>query len=79
MAVNSVNAYKRVGGWVSTAFIVRYRDSLMLPAWAQIPQVEKAFPMLVKESRGETDFATLVRRGNSLRVQTITSPGRPVA
>ena len=79
MQVSSVNHYQRLGGLRSPAFQVRYRDSVMLPAWAQNPQIEKAFPQLVRESRGETDFATLVRRGNNWRVQTITSPGRPVA
>lgn len=79
MQVNSVNHYQRLGGLRSSAFEIRYRDSAMLPAWAQVPQVEKAFPQLVKEAHGETDFATLVRRGNNWRVQTITAPSRPFA
>ncbi|MFZ0336490.1 MAG: hypothetical protein WAL45_00540 [Terracidiphilus sp.] len=79
MQVSSVNHYQRLGSLRSPAFQVRYRDSVTLPAWALDPQVEKAFPQLVRESRGETDFATLIRRGNSWRVQTITSPGQPVA
>lgn len=79
LRVSSVNHYRRLGGLRSTAFQVRYRDAVMLPAWAQIPQVEKAFPQLVKESQGETDFATLIRRDNRWHVQTITSPGRLVA
>lgn len=75
MAVSSVNTFKRVSGRDSTAFLVIYRDSVMLPAWAQVPEVEKAFPKLARAGRGETDFATLVQSGNNWRVRTITSPG----
>jgi len=78
MEVNSVNSYQRVNYPGFVAFQVSYRDSVMQPAWAEVPQVEKAFPMLVKKCRGENDFATLVRYGNNWRVKTITSPGRPV-
>lgn len=76
MQVSSVNSYRRVSYSGSKAFDVHYRDSVMLPAWAQVPQVQKAFPLLVAKSHGERDSATLVRRGNAWRVQSSTSPGQ---
>jgi hypothetical protein len=69
--VNAVESYSRVRGANGTEFDVSYRNSVMLPPWANVPQVEKAFPAISEEGSAQTASATLIKNGNGWKVQDV--------
>jgi hypothetical protein len=67
--VNTIESYSKVS---SGSYRVSYRDDLMLPAWAQTPQVEKVFPKIAKARNVQTATATLERNGSGWQVQKVS-------
>jgi hypothetical protein len=76
--VNAIESYQRVPSGSQAQYDVSFRDSIALPAWAQLPQVQKAFPKVAEAATGETDSATLVKNGKSWQVQSLNTPSQPV-
>jgi hypothetical protein len=75
MQVSSLVGYQRVGSNPAT-YQVTYRDSVMLLPWAEVPEVQQAFPILQRLGNGEADSATLVESDNGWRVESTTSAGQ---
>lgn len=72
--VDAVVNFKRIGGAGAEQYAVRYRASVSLPAWADVPQIEKAFPKLAAETAGQSASATLSRNNNGWQVQDVSPP-----
>lgn len=77
--VNTIESYKKVTDTATTEYDVSYRDSVMLPAWASMPPIEKAFPMVAEDGSGQTDSATLIKDNNGWKVENVSqASGTPV-
>ncbi len=74
--VNAIQNSTEIAGATPTRYKVSYRDRVILPAWAEEPQVEKAFPKVVQESSGETSTATMIKSNSGWKVQSV-SPSAP--
>jgi len=72
--VNGIQNSTEMAGDTPTRYKVSYRDQVILPAWASEPQVEKAFPQIVKDSSGQTSSATLVKSSSGWKVQNVSPP-----
>lgn len=72
--VNGIQNSTEMAGATPTRYKVRYRDRVILPAWASEPQVEKAFPQIVRDSSGQTSSATLVKSSSGWKVQNVSPP-----
>jgi len=72
--VNSIQNSTEMAGDTPTRYKVSYRDRVILPAWASEPQVEKAFPQIVKDSSGQTSSATMVKSSSGWKVQNVSPP-----
>jgi len=72
--VNAIQNSTEIAGATPTRYRVSYRDRVILPAWAEEPQVEKAFPKVVQESTGETSTATMIQSSSGWKVQSVSPP-----
>jgi hypothetical protein len=72
--VNAIQNSAEIAGVTPTRYKVSYRDRVILPAWAAEPQVEKAFPEIVKDSSGQTSTATMVKSSSGWKVQNVSPP-----
>jgi hypothetical protein len=73
--VNTIENYQRMSSGNEPQYTVSFRDSIALPAWAQIPAIQKAFPKVASEGNGETDSATLMKNGDTWKVQSVKTAG----
>lgn len=72
--VNGIQNSTEMAGVTPTRYKVSYRDRVILPAWASEPQVEKAFPQIVRDNSGQTSSATLVKSSSGWKVQNVSPP-----
>lgn len=72
--VNAIQSASKVSGSDPTQYDVHFRDRVILPDWATNPQIQKAFPAVVKDSSGQSATATLVQSNNTWKVMKVVPP-----
>lgn len=72
--VNAIQHSTEIAGVTPTRYKVSYHDQVILPAWAEEPQVEKAFPKVIEESTGESSTATMIKSSGGWKVQNVSPP-----
>jgi hypothetical protein len=72
--VSAIDRSTEVHGGSLMRYYVSYRDQVVLPLWATMPEVERAFPSVVKDSSGQTATATMVKNSNGWKVQNVSPP-----